>query len=194
MTSEFLLDAIGQLDDDLILEARRPRRRLPFRTLGGLAAALILCAGILANAPLPGRSGDSQPPKAAEAQDSDPSLYADQEYVGQDGADRGGTPQYSVTSGSIKDSAAAGAFQPRIHTTRGTYLPIVLPSGAVSPTLPVDAISLGALQPFPGDDASLPSTSDPELVGCPVWESADGERLYVRLPDGWLTAGLISDP
>ena len=47
MTSEFLLEAIGRMDDELVTEAAEPARRsIPWLKVSGWAAALLLCVGV----------------------------------------------------------------------------------------------------------------------------------------------------
>ncbi len=204
MTSEQLLDAIGQIDDDLIAEAAVTPRRIPLRALIGLAAALMLCVGLLyvpTRLSDDAKMGQAAAPEAADGAAEDIYLY-DQEYqYTADSANRDVTgktemsiPQASVTAG--KDQAngtAAGVFEPRFITPRGTYLPIAIPDpDAISLPLPADAVSLGPLQAHPCDDTALSSTPTEALVGCPVWESVDGSRLYIQLEAGWIVAELVS--
>ena len=48
MKREFFLKAIGGIDDDLICEANaeNERRRVPWRTFGGIAAAIVVACGV----------------------------------------------------------------------------------------------------------------------------------------------------
>ena len=202
MTKEQLLDAIGQIDDDLITEAAVPVRRTPRRALIGLAAALVLCVGLLSLPALSPQTTSSDTAALAEsasgeAENAHPTadqefqIMADDTLRGEENTPKGPIPQASATAG--KDAGvAAGVFEPRFITPRGTYLPIEFPNPEdSSPALPVDAVSLGTLQQYPCDDPSVPTTPTKSLVGCPVWESKDGSRLYIQLPDSqWLISSL----
>ena len=202
MTSEHLLDAIGQLDDELVTEAAAPvRRRLPLRAVSGLAAVLVLCAGLL-TAPqlrtlLPKNAGMAAAPETVDGKaEEDAYLYSDLESQlapdsvnrGEDAAlkDKTERPHASVTAGS-GTGAVSDVCKPVFYTPRGVYHLATLLTDTC-PTLPADAVSLGTLQQYPCDDAALPSVNEETLVGHPVWESADGTHLYIRTPDGWYIA------
>ena len=81
-------------------------------------------------------------------------------------------------------------MEPKFFTQRGVYLMTVPPTVQ---SLPEDCIELGALvSAVPGTKA-YPSTGTQELVGCSVWESADGTMLYIQMTDGkWLAARLYT--
>lgn len=204
MTSEHLLRAVGQIDDDLILEARRPvRRTVLLRRLSTAAAAVVLCVGLLSAPALyshMSRSGKSSSPDSAEDSDTKEYQY-DVVYMpfADDAANRSESSQHkgSLPHSSVNSDGevTAGIFEPRFITWRGTYLPLADSFAAadkLSPTLPADAVSLGTLQLHPCDDPSVPTTPTESLVGCPVWESEDGQSLYIQLDNGlWITARLI---
>ncbi len=194
MTSEFLLDAIGQMDDELVLEAAVPARRtIPWLKVSGWAAALVLCVGVASLPGLPPMNGAGSGAAAPEA-----------DMILGDIA-TGGTGDYKYTSDqesqrqeiSVNKSEAAGAdgaahdfIEPRFFTKRGVYLLTADPS---KPKLPneEEARELGVLVAAVPGKQVYPSTGTQSLVGCPVWESVDGKFLYVQLPDGsWLFAQL----
>lgn len=196
MTSESLLDAIGQVDDDLVLEAAAPARRpIPWGKAAGLAAALFLLVG-LANLPglLPFPGADS----GAAAPESDRLL----EDVMMDVDTKGKDYEYRVdqesqvqtpSQANKSESMTAGGTQqdimePKFFTERGVYL-LVAPLTQTPP--PEGAKALGELAASVPGKQAYPSTGTQALVGCPVWEREDGEYLYVQLPDSkWLTAKL----
>lgn len=200
MTSEFLLDAIGQLDDDLVLDAAAPKKRAtPWLKAAGLVAALVLCAGI-ANisglSPLRGaNSGAAAPESDGALMDTTTSdILADYEYRSEQ---ESMTQEPSAPNKSEPQSAVGGTqgvFEPRFFTRRGVYLLTVSDSGDLKKTIspPENAIFLGELvAAVPGQNV-YPSTGTQELVGCPVWESPDGQLLYIQFPnEEWLVAILL---
>lgn len=192
MTSEFLLEAIGQLDDELVLEAASlPKRHaVPWSTLAGLAAALVLCAGLI-NAPhllYRNASGTAAPETGGlmdQVQDGagEYEYAADQESVMREpSADNKSESQ--ATSGST-----AGVMAPVFFTQRGIYMLMAPPAQA---KLPDNCVSLGELSLSQPDQDIYPSTRTKELVGCPVWESPDGQILYIQLPDGMLLCARLN--
>lgn len=201
MTSEFLLDAIGQLDDELVLAAATPvRRTIPWAKAVGWAAAIAVCIGI---ARIPGVLPFSGANSGAAAPESDMILgdvmldadkkEDDYEYRSEQESQ---VREPSATAGSKENTkteatdGAQGIFEPRFFTERGVYLPIVPPSQAKLPDTNVK--ELGELVVSVPGEQVYPSTGTQELVGCPVWESEGGEYLYIQLPDGlWLTARLV---
>lgn len=196
MTTEDLLRAVGQIDDDLILEARRPvQRTVLLRRLSTAAAALVICAGILsaphlfsAAQPSVGDDAKGQVKENAAGAVAD-DMAAPSQFHAESRAP-GEAQASTATADKALLDGSQGAVEPRFITSRGTYLPIVIP-GNVSPTLPVDAVSLGTLQLHPCDNPSVPTTLTESLVGCPVWESKDGDHLYVQHPTGWFVAALV---
>lgn len=198
MTSEYLLDAIGQMDDDLILGAAAPvRRAIPWAKVSGLAAAVLLCVGLAhipGLLPMKGLSSGTAAPEvggllndAVMDQDAENAFEYRSEQESQVQTPSAANKSESVTA----DGASQGVFEPRFFTERGVYLPIVLDSGSIKQKTspPESASPLGNLvSAVPGEQA-YPSTGTQELVGCPVWESEDRDYLYIQLPDGdWLTA------
>ena len=196
MTSESLLDAIGQVDDDLVLEAAAPARRpIPRVKAAGLAAALFLLVGI-ANLPgllpFPGANSGAAAPESdwllgdammdVDTKGKDYEYRADQESQVQ-------TPSQENKSESMTaDGTQQDILEPKFVTERGVYL-LVAPLQQTPP--PEGAKKLGKLVAAVPGEQVYPSTGTKALVGCPVWESEDGEYLYVQLPDSkWLIAKL----
>lgn len=199
MTSEFLLEAIGQMDDELVLEAAAPvKRYFPWKQAAGWAAAIVLCVGI---ARIPGllpmngaSTGAAEPQEEAAMEDmlkdkvtldgaADYEYRADQKSMAQE-------PSAANKAESAATGGAMGIVEPQFFTERGVYL-LVTPPLQQTP-LPEGAKELGKLTAFQYDKQVYPAVRAKELVGCPVWESEDGEYLYVQLPDGfWLTARLM---
>lgn len=197
MTSEFLLEAIGQMDDDLILEGATPvRRHIPWRQVAGWAAAIAVCVGI---ARIPGvlplnGAGSAAAPESdlllgdvmldMDRKEDDYEYRSDQESQVQEPS------AANKSESTTADGAAQGVFEPRFFTERGVYLPIGHP---FQPKLTDAHVKeLGVLVASVPGEQVYPATGTQELVGCPVWESADGEYLYVQLPKGdWLTARLV---
>lgn len=200
MTNEFLLDAIGQMDDDLVLEAATPvRRAIPWAKVSGLAAAVLLCVGLAhipGLLPMKGLSTGTAAPEegnfplfndAILDQDVNDSYEYRSEQESQVQEPSAANKSESVTA----DGASQGVFEPRFFTERGVYLPIVPDSGSIKQKTspPESASPLGNLVSAVPGEQLYPSTGTQALVGCPVWESEDGEYLYIQLPDGdWLTA------
>lgn len=197
MTSEFLLDAIGQMDDELVLEAATPSRRtIPWSKVAGLAAAIAVCVGIAripGVLPFTGANSGAAAPEAENAMGSLSNRFDGYEYV----ADQESVVQEpSATAGSKENTKAEaadgtqGIFEPRFVTRRGVYLLTAPPAQPEPPDTTMNELGV-LIADVPGEQI-YPSTGTQELVGCPVWESEDGEYLYVQLPDGlWLTARLV---
>lgn len=195
MTSEFLLEAIGQMDDELVLEAAAPvKRYFPWKQTAGWAAAIVLCVGIahIPGMPLNGASMGAAAPEAenvkggllADTADGagDYEYRADQESMAQE-------PSAANKSESATAGGAMGIMEPQFFTERGVYLLVTPPLQQIP--LPEGAKELGKLTAFRYDEQVYPAVRAKELVGCPVWESEDGEYLYVQQANGWwLTAKL----
>ena len=186
MTSEFLLEAMGHIDDDLVLEARQTpaRRPIPWARIAGLAAAVVLCVGI---ARMPGflpLNGASSGGAVQEADDSatGASGVLQDQYRGDQET-------------STEEPSAAGKennhpMEPKFFTQRGVYLMAVPPTVQ---SLPEGCTELGTLVSAGSGEAVYPSTGTEELAGCTVWESADGNMIYIRMTDGrWLSARLYT--
>lgn len=202
MTSEFLLDAIGQMDDELVLEAAVPSRRaIPWSKAAGWAAAIAVCVGI---AHIPGALPFTDANSGAAAPESDLLLGDvmldmdtkgdDYEYRSEQESQVQEPSAANKSESTTADSATQGIFEPKFFTERGVYLLAVSDSGdlkkKVSP--PENATFLGELAAAIPGQHRYPSTGTQELVGCPVWESEDGQFLYIQFPNAeWLVAFLL---
>lgn len=198
MTSEFLLDAIGEMDDELVLEAAVPvKRYFPWKQAVGWAAAIVLCVGIARMPGMPWKGAGGAAPENGAPQEETAADDVLKDKVALDGM---GDYEYRSEQESVTqapsaadkaDSKAAGGtqqgiMQPQFFTERGVYL-LVAPLQQNPP--PEGAKELGKLSAYRYDESGYPSVRMQELVGCPVWESEDGEYLYIQLADeGWLTA------
>ena len=197
MTSECLLEAIGQLDDELVLEAAAPAKRyIPWKQAAGLAAAVLLCVGIahMPGSPLKGADA-AAPENGAPQEETKHHLMADAaggtndyEYrTEQESQVR--EPSASQKAESAVTDGAMGIVEPQFFTERGVYLLVALRHQTPPPE---GARELGTLTEYRYGERSYPAVRGKELVGCPVWESEDGEYLYVQVSDeDWLTARII---
>jgi len=188
MTSEFLLEAIGQMDDELVMEAAAPTRRsIPWAKVSGWAAALLLCVGV---ASLPGLMPQYASGGVQESDSVFENFTADMEL--QDGTDNKfeyRADQESVSQApTASDKAAgttAGVMEPIFLTQRGVYM-LMGEEFPYKPKLP-DSESLkelGVLVAATPGKQVYPATRSKDYVGCPVWESEDGKTLYIQLNDG----------
>lgn len=199
MTSEYLLEAIGQMDDELVLEAAAPLKRyIPWKQVAGLAAAVLLCVGIAHMPGLPlNRAGATAPENGA------PQEEQTKHHLMTDAADGANDYEYRSEQESQMQTPSAehkaesmtaggtqqGIMEPQFFTERGVYL-LIAPLQQTPP--PEGAKELGRLVAAEANEQVYPSVRMQELVGCLVWESEDGEYLYVQMPDeGWLTARRI---
>lgn len=202
MTSEFLLEAIGQLDDELVLEAANipARRGIKWGQVAGWAAAIVLCVGI---ARIPGllpmngaATGAAEPQEEAALNDvlkdkvaldsaAEYEYRSDQESAAREPSAAG------KADSKTEDGAAQGVFEPKFFTQRGVYLPTDMTKQKLPPE---DKKALGELVAAVHGQSVYPATGTQELVGCPVWESEDGEYLYVQTKNGvWITARLLNE-
>lgn len=192
MTSEFLLDAIGQMDDDLVTEAAEiSPRTIPWLKVSGWAAALLLCVGV-ASLPnlLPMNSSGTTAPEAdwflGDVMLDQDGKVDDYEYRSEQES------QVKDSSANKSESAVAdgatptqGIFEPLFFTQRGVYM-LMGEEFPYKPKLPEAEFlkELGVLAAAVPGKQVYPSTGIQEYVGCPVWESADGTVLYIQLKDG----------
>ena len=180
MNSEFLLRAIGLLDDDLIDEALRPAASRPSllaqaRRWASVAAclALLLTAGYFVTHL--GMGGSSSGSSSASAGEEAPG---------------NGTSSDSAAGGT---GSSAGAVDPQEGGTIFLANQVYCLTGETLPELPEGAVSLGELSAlYP--DAPSPSTDREEYVGCPVFQSADGTTLYVQRNDGQWAVAALAEP
>lgn len=215
MNAEYLLDAVGLLDDDLIREAEeysRPRR--DYRPWIGLAAsfAIVLTLGYALTHL--GMDGGAAPENQASggAADAPSRSYGGAEAPppelteGPDGSglqSGGDWPAGSPGAGSSSDNAAPqepGAFggsevgsseqgQQGIWV-RGIYQAwtYYALSGDTVRELPPDSVPVGILSSlYP--DAPSPYTDAEAYVGLELWQSPDEAYVYAALPDGGYAVG-----
>lgn len=180
MNADFLLQAIGLLDDDLIEEARQPFRRRPtllFRARRWVSVAaclaILLTAGYVVTHL--GMGGGSSGSASASAGGSAPNAGS-------------GNTASGNTDGSASSSAGS-AQEPggSIFLNSDVYLL----TGEIADTLPPDVLSLGVLSAlYP--DAPSPSTDREDLTGREVFQRSDGTVLYIQLDGGlWAVASLV---
>ncbi len=200
MKREHLLDAIGMLDDDLIVEAaaKPARRKLPvWQMATAAAAAVVVCAGLYI-LPAMQPAGMAAPENQVMNDRFDP--FADVADVAGGVLADGTLEEYEYKSSSEsalrapstanKDTAGTtqGVFEPVFRTEQGRYL-LVGEELPIKAKLPEDVLFLGELVLTAPDEPGYPSVGTKELVGQPVWESVDGEYLYIQTSDGrWLQA------
>ncbi|MBE6973221.1 MAG: hypothetical protein E7440_04985 [Ruminococcaceae bacterium] len=188
MTSEFLLDAIGQMDDELVTQAAAPTRRaIPWLKVSGLAAAVVLCVGV---ASLPGLlSMNGAASGMTTAPESDFILgdaLLDYEYRSeQESQVKDSSTNKSESTVADGSAPTQGVFAPLFFTQRGVYF-LIGEEFPYKPKLPDTEVlkGLGVLVASVPGEQVYPSTGTQEYVGCPVWESADGKTLYIQLKDG----------
>jgi len=193
MTRESLLDAIGQIEDELIMEAAAPARRsIPWLKVSGWAAALVLCVGV---ASLPGLMPQYASGTAAPESDfvlGDMMLDQDTKSDGfeyrseqESQVKEPSAANKTESASAAADGAAQGLMEPKFFTQRGLYM-LMGDEFPYKPKLPdtEHLNKLGALVTAVPGAKVYPSTGTEEYVGCPVWESADGKTLYIELPDG----------
>ena len=192
MKAEHLLDAMEHIDDELILEANeRPmRRKLPlWQVATAAAAAVVVCAGLYI---LPAMQPAGM--AAPENQGAGFDMFQDTADVA------GGTPadgalldEYKYKTESEQSSLRApstaakdgvgemGIAEPQFFTQRGVYLLTAIDFMQV---LPENVRYLGELSDVTSGTWSYPAVRAKELVGRPVWESEDGEYLYIQMSEG----------
>ena len=167
MTPEFLLEAIGLLDDDLIVQAQSApvRRTVPWRQWLGLCACLALVV-FIGRGMVQNWSSSSGAVTSAQAGNSSAEN-------GQTGAQ----PGPDVANGAIYLLLEGHSY---------------VPSGEVTDTLPQGAREAGILSPS-AEGAPSPSTNEPSYVGCALFAGPDG-RLYVQLSQGTYAVFVLAEP
>ena len=191
MTSEILLEAIGQMDDALVMEAAEPSRRtIPWSRVAGWAAALLLCVGVASLPDLLPMNGTG----STAAPESDfilGDVIPDQDAKGDDYEYRSDQESQVLepsaankAESATADGATQSVMEPKFFTQRGVYL--LTGDDPYKPKMPflTNANALGDLVAAVPGEQVYPSTGTQELVGCFVWESVDGKTLYIELPDG----------
>lgn len=199
MKAEHLLDAMEHIDDELILEANeRPvRRKRPlWQVATAAAAAVVVCAGLYI---LPAMQPAGM--AAPENQGAGFDMFQDTADVASGTlADGALLDEYKYKTESEQSSLRApstaakdgvgemGVCEPVFRTEQGRYL-LVGEELPIKSKLPEDAQYLGELVETNYDKPAFPSVGTKELVGCAVWQSKDGDYLYIQSPaGGWLQA------
>lgn len=165
MTSEYLLDAVGLIDDDLIQDAEAlPRpKAIRWHRWGSWAAclALVLTLGYgVTHFGVGSKNCSSSAPSASYA-------------AGENGASA--PPQ--------EPDSSPGSPVGRIYLNGGEY---VL-TGQVLDTLPEGSREVGVLSAL-SPEAPEPAVDNEALAGCTLFETPDG-LLYVQLHEGgWAAA------
>lgn len=181
MTAEFLLRAIGLLDDDLIQEdglPMAPKVTLlrQVRRWGSLCACLVLLltAGyVVTHFDLGGGSSGSASTSA--------------------GAPSSGNTSPDGAAGGNGSSSAAGSAEPQEGGTIFLEGAVYAVTGRTVSELPEGAVSLGQLSAlYP--DAPSPSTDREDYVGCALFRSADGTAVYVQLDEGLWAEAALAEP
>ncbi len=192
MRAEHLLDAMEYIDRELILEAEEApvRRRLPVWQLASAAvAAVVLCAGLYL---LPAMQPAGMAAPEDEAQNSSLILGDTADGTNGDYEYRTEGVKEAPSASQKQESAAGethgGVVEPQFFTERGVYL---FAEFGLKQKLPENVRYLGELSDVTSETQGYPAVRAKELVGQPVWESEDGEYLYVQMPEGgWWTARL----
>ena len=194
-----LLEAIGKLDDDLILEAEEKptRRTFPvWQAATAAAAAVVMCAGVYL---WPAMQPAGMAAPESQVTDNTGLMNDVADVAGGMLAD-GALEDYEYKSSSEsalrapstanKDTTGTtqGVFEPVFRTEQGRYL-LVGEELPLKTKLPDDVRYLGELAATDHDKPVYPCVGTKELVGCPVWQSEDGDYLYIQSPaGGWLQA------
>lgn len=173
MTSEHLLEAMGLLDDDLIVQAERApaRKPIPWQRWLGLCACLALVflvgRGVVQN-----WSGSSSSNGAGASTSAG-----------------GGSP-----SG---DAGSAGTSSGTVSLPDGSVYILLdnrsyLSTEETVPELPDGAVELGILSQVE-EGITSPSTNGTAYVGCALYAGADG-LLYVQSDQGDYEVFALAEP
>lgn len=171
MTSEYLLDAVGLIDDDLIQDAEAlPRpKAIPWRRWGAWAACLALVLALGYGVAHLSKNCSGAAPSASCA-------------TGENGASADSATG-GVSEPPQEPDSFSGSPVGRIYLSGGEY---VL-TDQILDTLPEDSREVGILSAL-SPDAPEPTADNEALVGCALFEAPDG-LLYVQLPEGgWAAA------
>ena len=176
MTADYLLDAMGLIDDDLIQDAEllsaptllSSVRRWTERA-ATLAACLVLVAALGYGISNLGMGGDSAAPSASTGAMPSSSAVADSSCA-------------TSTPASAEPVSGGTIF---LSTDRGTLTYAL--SGELVTQLPENCRSLGELALLKDSEQDSPVTDGEGYAGSPLW--AEGEEpipavLYVQLADG----------
>lgn len=174
MTSEHLLEAMGLLDDDLILQAERApaRRPVPWQQWLGLCACLALVF-LVGRGMVENWGGSSNTSSGASASTS--------AGAGEPSGDVG-------SAGTSSGSTALPDGSVYILVENRSYLS----TGETVPELPAGAEELGVLSEVE-DGVSSPSTNGADYVGCVLYDGGDS-LLYVRLDQGDYAVFALAEP
>ncbi|MGI5963291.1 MAG: hypothetical protein ACOX7N_06180 [Lawsonibacter sp.] len=184
MTPEYLLDAIGLLDDDLLqdawssssLDTHSPQDLRPIlRRVGSFAACLVLLLSVgyvLTHFQLGNTSSGSTSASADSG-----------EATAGEGA--AGSSSIEESNGSASPEETYGNVFLDQHTYQITEETLS--------SLPEGTVALGTLSAlYP--DAPSPNTDRKDYVDCPVFQSSDGKQLYVQIAeDVWVVAKVPPD-
>ena len=176
MTADYLLDAMGLIDDDLIQDAevlsapalRSSVRRWTDRA-AALAACLVLVAALGYGISNLGMGGDSAAPSTSTGAMPSSSAVADSSCA-------------TSTPASAEPVSGGTIF---LSTDRGTLTYAL--SGELVTQLPENCRSLGELALLKDSEQDSPVTDGEGYAGSPLW--AEGEEpipavLYVQFADG----------
>lgn len=207
MNAEYLLDAIGRLDDDLIQEAERYRRpKTRYGRLLGLAAcfAMVIALGYVlthvggmsGGGAAPGFSGGGN--SAAPAGGSSaPSMEDNAGVPAEPDAPLEGAAPSSPSGDSAEEpnSSAPVWDEPFTISMRldvgHDYVSFFL-YPKILDELPEGCVELGKLELWDvnkeTEELYVPYTYSEEYAGCPVWllaeENPEAIHFYVGLPEG----------
>ena len=166
MTPEFLLEAMGLLDDDLILQAEGApaHKPVPWQRWLGLCACLALVffvgRGVVQNWSGSNTSGSA----------------------GASASNGAGSPSSGNAWGSAGTSGSASSALPDDSTYILVENRSYAPTGEIVPELPAGAEELGVLSQA-REGAPSPCTNGAEYVGCMLYTGPE-DLLYVQLPQG----------
>ena len=193
MTAEYLLEAMGLIDDDLIQDAEvRPAARpapARWRQWGALAACLAVVAALgygVTHLPMGGGSKSSASP-SADAAASTTCGSSQEDFACSSNSAAGAS---SVATGSEGPEAGWLGFRVLVTVDGLTYAynhtyPPSEDHGPWAETLPEGCRSVGAIVDEE-NDLLLPHTDTGVYVGCPLWLEGEGQEstLYLELPQG----------
>ena len=192
MTAEYLLDAMGCIDDDLIADADLPvKAAIPFpsprqvRRWSSLAACLMLAVSLgwfFTHLTMGGHKSDSSAPAASAPAASTPAVESPSME-----------PSYgastSVPVGSDPPESSLTGFRVLLTVDGLTYAynheyPNTDALGPWVDTLPEGCRYMGTVEP--ADNGSLAHTDSGVYEGCALWLEGEGENstLYLEHPDG----------